>query len=176
MGDFSIVEEFTKIGENTKIWNFTHIRVSAHIGDNCNIGNNVFIGERVQIGDNVRIANSVNVYDGVIIKDNVIIGPAVTFTNVKYPRHYRTGERETTLVEENVTIKANAVIMAGIKIGRNSTIGEGAIVIRDVSEGGFVISPAAECICNQDTCKECIGRKQKKLEKHLNYVARKAKS
>ena len=167
----NIIEDNVKIGKGTRVWEYTKIRVSAVIGDNCNIGNHVFIGEGAIIGDNVKIANGVNIYRGTIIKSNVFIGNNVSFTNVRYPRAWRKAkEFETTIVEDNVTIGANAVIMAGIKIGSDSTIGEGAVVVHNVSQGGFVVSPKAECICDREECLECSKRKEKKRIKHLKLI------
>ncbi|HDY68440.1 hypothetical protein LCGC14_1222200 [marine sediment metagenome] len=167
----AIVEEKVTLGNGTYVWSHTHIMEGARLGVSCNVGNNVFIGRKVIIGDKVKICNGANIPEGVIIKDNVFIGSNVSFKNVKYPRAYRKANGYLpTVVEENATIDANACLMPGIVIGKNSTVGAGAIVIKDVSEGGFVVSPPAECICERDTCAECQRRKQKKLKRRLKYA------
>ena len=158
--------EGAEIGDGTQVWHFAHISNGAKIGKNCNIGERVYVGKGVIIGNNVHVANGANIYEGAIIQNNVFIGNNVSFTNVKYPRAWRKAWGYVkTVVGENVTINANAVITGGVTIGDASTIGEGAIVVRDVSPGGFVVSPAAQCICDRKTCKECILRKERNIKR-----------
>lgn len=170
IADTALVEKGASLGNHTYIWHYSHISKGARLGVSCIIGDGVFVGKKVIIGDKVKICNGANVPEGVIIKDNVFIGSNVSFKNVKYPRAYRKAHGFLpTVVEENATIDANACLMPGIVIGRGSTIGAGAVVVRDVPEGGFVVSPPAECICDRDTCPECQRRKQKKLNRKLKY-------
>ena len=166
----AIIEKDVTLGNGTYVWAYSHIMEGTRTGVSCTIGDGVFIGKKVIIGDKVKIGNGANIPEGVIIKDNVFIGTNVSFKNVKYPRAYRKANGFLpTVVEDNATIDVNACVMPGIVIGKNSTIGAGAIVVRNVSEGGFVVSPPAECICNRDTCSECQKRKQKKLSRRLKY-------
>ena len=170
VSDTAIIEENVEIGDYTRIWNFTHVMDGAKIGVSCNIRDGVFVGTKVIIGNNVHIANGVNIPEGVIIKDNVFIGTNVSFKNVKYPRAYRkANEYVPTIVEENATIDANVCLMPGVVVGKNSTVGAGAIVVKSVPEGGFVVSPPAQCICEKETCPECEKRKQKRLLKQQKY-------
>lgn len=169
----AVIEAGARIGAGTTIWYFTHVMPKAVIGEDCSIGENVFIGNNVVIGNKVKVANGANLYDGTIVRDNAFIGNNVSFTNVKYPRAWRKANAFLpTIVEEGATIHANAVLAAGVRVGKGATVGEGAIVVRDVSEGGFVVSPAAQCICNREECFECTRRKEKnKLRQQ--YVERK---
>jgi len=170
----AIIEDGAKIGDGSKIWHFSHIMGTAVIGDNCSIGERVFIGDGVIIGDNCKIANGANIYKGAVIRNNVFIGNNVSFTNVKYPRAWRKPrEFVPVIVDENVTINANAIVVGGVRIGRNSTVGEGAIVVRDVSEGGFVVSPPAQCLCDRDNCAECFKRKEKNKLRYQKNVEKK---
>lgn len=167
----AIIDENVTLGEGTRIWHHTHIMDGAKLGVSCNVGDNVFIGNSVIIGDCVKIANNANIPEGVILKDNVFIGSNVSFKNVKYPRAYRKArEYVPTIVEEGATIDTNACIMPGLLIGKRSTVGAGAIVIHNVSESGFVVSPPAECICERDTCVECNKRKIRKLKRKEKYA------
>ena len=169
----AIVEEDVVISEGSYIWHFSHLMSGVRVGINCTIGERVYIGKGVLIGDNVKVCNGANIYEGTIIKNNVFIGNNVSFSNVKYPRAWRkANEFLPIIVEDNATIDANSVISRGVKIGRFSTVGRGAIVINDVPEGGFVVGPAAQCICERETCVECAKRKEKNLTKHLKYVSK----
>ena len=126
--------------------------------------------QNVIIGDNVRIANGVNIYEGTVIKDRVFLGNNVSFTNVRYPRAWRKANQfMATVIEEDATVNANAVITAGVRVGRGATVGDGAIVVNNVSDGGMVVSPKAECICEREECAECSKRKERNLRKHIKY-------
>ena len=166
----SLLEENVQVGADTKIWYWVHIMSGTKIGQNCNIGDRVFIGKNVIIGDNVRIANGVNIYEGTVIKDRVFLGNNVSFTNVRYPRAWRKANQfMATVIEEDATVNANAVITAGVRVGRGATVGDGAIVVNNVSDGGMVVSPKAECICEREECTECSKRKERNLRKHIKY-------
>ena len=136
----SYVDEGTEIGEGTKIWHFCHVMPSARIGRNCNIGQNVFIASDTTIGDNVKIQNNISIYTGVVIKDDVFLGPSVVFTNVVNPRSHlsRRDEYQKTLVEQGVSIGANATIVCGVTLGRYCFVGAGAVVTRDVPDYALV--------------------------------------
>ncbi len=141
MSDFyihptSIKDENVQIGINTKIWHFTHISKNVKIGKNCVIGQNVFIGENVVIGNNVKIQNNVSVYSGVVLEENVFCGPSVVFTNVKFPRSSINQKKNfsKTIVCKGSTLGANSTIICGVRIGKNSFIGAGSVVTKDVSD------------------------------------------
>lgn len=70
-----------------------------------------------------------------------------TFTNDKkpkskhYPDHFL-----STLVEKGASIGANATILPGLKIGRYSLIGAGAVVTKDVPAFSIVAGNPAKII------------------------------
>ncbi|TAL59633.1 MAG: N-acetyltransferase [Bacteroidetes bacterium] len=120
------------IGNDTRIWQYVVILEGAQIGNNCNICAHTFIENDVVIGNNVTVKCGVYIWDGVTIEDNVQIGPNVTFTNDKYPRAKQPFKRRRTLIKENASIGAGAVLLCGIVIGESAMIGAGAVVTKDV--------------------------------------------
>ena len=128
--------ESNSIGRGTRIWAFTHILPNVIIGVDCNICDFVFIENGVKIGNNVTIKSGVQLWSGITVGSNVFIGPNVTFTNDKYPK---SGDHSTplliTIIEDGVSIGANATILPGIVIGRNSFIAAGAVVTKDIPAG-----------------------------------------
>ena len=140
----SFVSKKAHIGTGTKIWNNAQVREKARIGKNCTIGKDVYIDRDVKIGDNCKIQNSVNIYKGVVIGKDVFIGPGVIFTNDFYPRSKVPTKFKKTLVENNVSIGANSTIICGVKIDKNSMIGAGSVVTKDVKKNTLVYGNPAK--------------------------------
>ena len=122
------VYESAIIGENTKIGAFAEIGKNVVIGNNCSIGCSAFIPENV------------------IIYNNVFIAPHVVFTNDKNaPSKGAWKFLSPTIVEDGVSIGANATILPNIILGAGCKVGAGAVVTKSVSPGDIVIgNPARE--------------------------------
>lgn len=134
----------TMIGARTKIWQFSVVLENAKIGENSNICAHTLIENDVSIGNNVTVKSGVYLWDGITLEDNVFIGPCVTFTNDKHPRSKQYPEEFLrTVVGEGASIGANATILPGIKIGKKSMIGAGAVVTKDVPENAIVVGNPA---------------------------------
>lgn len=141
----AVIDDGCKIGSGTKIWHFSHIMTGSDIGENCNIGQNVVISPGVKLGRNVKVQNNVSIYTGVICADDVFLGPSMVFTNVINPRSAinRKDQYGSTIVEKGASIGANATIICGIKIGKYSFVGAGAVVTRDVKSYSLVVGNPA---------------------------------
>jgi UDP-2-acetamido-3-amino-2,3-dideoxy-glucuronate N-acetyltransferase len=135
------------IGENTKIWQFVVIVSGAKIGSDCNICSHVLIEGDVSIGDRVTIKSGVQLWDGLRVGDDVFIGPNATFTNDKYPRskQYQTAF-SNSIIGDEASIGAGAVILPGITVGRKAMIGAGAVVTQDVPDCAVVVGNPAKII------------------------------
>ena len=142
------VDEGCVIGAGTRVWHFSHILSGSVIGRNCTIGQNVMIGPDVTLGDGCKIQNNVSLYKGVRLGDNVFCGPSCVFTNVANPRAEisRKEEFQPTIVEDGVTIGANATIVCGVTLGTYAFIGAGAVVTRDVAPFALVVGVPAKAV------------------------------
>ena len=120
----------------------------SSIGENSILGQNVMIGNNVRIGKGCKIQNNVSVYEGVELKDDVFCGPSCVFTNVVNPRSFINRKREykTTTVEKGVSIGANATILCGVKLGKFSLIGAGAVITKDVKDFSIMVGNPARKI------------------------------
>lgn len=136
------------------IYDFNHSRPSEQIKREAlirqlmgKIGKNFWIepplhvayGSQIIVGDNFYANfNLVVVDDGkVLIGDNVMIAPNVTISTTGHPIDPSvriTGQQFslTVTIEDNVWIGSGVIINPGVTIGRNSVIGAGSVVARDV--------------------------------------------
>lgn len=142
----AVIDEGSVIGSGTKIWHFTHVMSGCTIGDQCNLGQNVVVSPGVKLGNNVKVQNNVSIYSGVICEDDVFLGPSMVFTNVINPRSAiaRKDQYKSTYVEMGASIGANATIICGIRIGKFSFIGAGAVVTKDVAPYELVVGNPAK--------------------------------
>lgn len=139
----SLVES-KKIGSGTRVWAFAHILPGASIGRDCNICDHVFVENDVKIGDRVTIKSGVQVWDGVTLEDDVFVGPNATFTNDLFPRSRRLPDKFLkTLIKKGASIGANATILPGVTIGRNSMVGAGCVVTKNIPDNTVVVGNPA---------------------------------
>jgi len=137
----------SSIGIGTRIWQYSVILEGAVIGENCNVCAHTLIESDVIVGNNVTIKSGVYLWDGITIENNVFLGPSVTFTNDKYPRSkVYPDEYMRTCVKAGASLGANATILPGITIGRNSMVGAGAVVTKDVPDNVLVIGNPARIV------------------------------
>lgn len=142
------------IGKNTMIEEYT-IVADAIIGDECKIHRYIFIDNRVVIGNRVKIQDHVMIPHGVTLEDGVFVGPAVTFTNDKFPRAINSDGSlkkisdwiaSPTLVKYGASIGANATIVCGVTLGEWCMVGAGAVVTKDVPPYALVQGNPARII------------------------------
>ena len=114
----------------------------AAVGSGCTIRGPLFIeddialemGERVFVNTGLTIVGSGPVRLG----DFALLGPNVTLATACHPLDpdQRRAERRVVAaaieVGRNAWIGANVTICAGVRIGEDSTVGAGSVVIRDV--------------------------------------------
>lgn len=142
------------IGKNTMIEEYT-IVADAIIGDECKIHRYIFIDNGVVIGNRVKIQDHVMIPHGVTLEDGGFVGPAVTFTNDKFPRAINPDGSlkkisdwiaSPTLVKYGASIGANATIVCGVTLGEWCMVGAGAVVTKDVPPYALVQGNPARII------------------------------
>ncbi len=96
-------------------------------------GCNTTVGDHFYSNFNLTVVDDVSVTIG----NCVMCAPNVTISTTGHPVHpyYRTRGAHFSLpivIEDNVWIGANVAIMPGVTIGKNSVIGAGSVVTRDI--------------------------------------------
>ena len=125
-----------KTGKDTRIWHPSKsVLLNCVVGERCTIHAPVWIGNNVVIGDSCKVQAFCFLPDGVTLGNRVFLGPGVVFTNDKYPP---SREWLETVVEDDVSIGANATICPGVKIGARAFVGAGSVVTKDVPSDAVV--------------------------------------
>lgn len=135
--------ESVERGKNNAIWGNVNIYPTAILGRNNSIGSFTEIGDGVVIGSSNRIGAYCFIPWGVTIENYCFIGPRVTFTNDKYPPGGKTAWQKIT-VKTGAAIGAGAIILPGVTIGKESLVGSGSVVTKDVPDGMVVCGNPAK--------------------------------
>ena len=118
-------------------------RLFKSVGKNPYIEPNIFcgFGTNITAGDNLFVNNDCVFVDPgeIIMGDNVMIGPQCGFYTANHPLDVekRIAGFETAhpiVIGDNVWLGGGVKVLPGVTIGKNSVIGAGSVVTRDVPE------------------------------------------
>ncbi|UBM63575.1 acyltransferase [Candidatus Sulfidibacterium hydrothermale] len=112
------------LGKDSTIEDFA--TVNNGVGD-------VIIGERTRIGIGNVLIGPVTIGDDVMFAQNVVLsGLNHGYEDVNVPPSLQKVETKPIIVEDEVWIGANAVVTAGVTIGKHSIVAAGCVVVKDV--------------------------------------------
>jgi len=135
-----------KKGKNARICRNSRIDVMPFnnfvLGDNstiedfCTINNgvgDVLIGQRCRIGMSNVLIGPVTIGNDVILAQNIVMsGLNHGYENINLPIYKQPVTKKKITVEDEAWIGANAVIVAGVTIGKHSVVAAGSVVTKDV--------------------------------------------
>ena len=143
----NLISPRAKLGHNVRVWNFAYVGGDTTVGDNTKIGSLAHVDYNVVIGKNCKIEGLAYLAPLSRIGDNVFIGPAAVLTNDPYPMSDKMiGVR----VEDGAIICARAVVKAGVTVGKNSVVGMGAVVTKDVPPETVVVGVPAKPVYTRE--------------------------
>jgi len=110
-------------------------------------------GRNIHIGDHVYLNVSCTILDcnAVHIGHHVMIGPAVQIYTAAHllqaeARNQGWEVAKPIVIEDNVWLGGGAIVLPGVRIGRNAVVGAGAVVTRDVAANTVVAGNPARVI------------------------------
>jgi acetyltransferase-like isoleucine patch superfamily enzyme len=149
-----------KKGKNAMIRSRTRIDVMPFnpfiLGDNstiedfCTINNGmggVVIGERSRIGISSVLIGPVTIGNHVILAQNIVMsGLNHGYEDISTPINLQKCTTKEIVIDDETWIGANAVITAGVHIGKHCVIAAGSVVTKDIPAYSVVVGNPARVI------------------------------
>lgn len=155
-------EEFKDIGKGTLLVNFlfqkllkvnknfsymTHYTSRVNSGENINIINseassNVFLSFAASNGCYIQALNGIEIDSSVLFSSGVKLISANHDTTDK-SQHIKASP---IVIKKNVWLGVNVVILPGVEIGENSSIGAGSVVTKTIPPNAVAVGNPAKVI------------------------------
>jgi len=113
----------------------------------CTYGHNTHIGDHVYLNWSCIIIDN----NEVRIGDQVMVGPYVQIYTAAHPlqaeaRNQGSEVARPIVIEDNVWLGGGAILLPGVRVGRNAVVGAGAVVSRSVPADTVVAGNPARVI------------------------------
>ncbi|MDZ7740890.1 MAG: acyltransferase [Bacteroidota bacterium] len=127
-----------RLGRNSTIEDFSTI--NNGVGD-------VIIGDRTRIGLSNTLIGPVEIGNDIMFAQNIVVsGLNHSYEDINMSIHDQAVTTSKIVVEDESWIGANAVITAGVRIGKHSVVAAGSVVTRDVPPYSIVAGSPARLI------------------------------
>jgi len=160
----------------TRLWRMLHYPLFARVGTNVLIDRRgSFTFATITLGDSVLINRGATLWaseSAIIIGNKVVIGPYVTMMGGNH--NFRTigkyifdvekkepDDDQDIVIEDDVWIGAHAVILKGVRLGRGSIVGAGAVVTKAVAPYSIVGGNPAKLIRQRWTEEEIAAHERR---------------
>jgi maltose O-acetyltransferase len=118
-------------------------------------GQNLEIGDYSQIGINSQLGTTPPA--GIVIGNNVMMAPDVVIMTANHkhdditvPMQGQGFEAAPVIIEDDVWIGMRAIILPGVRVGRSSIIGAGAVVAKDIPPFSIVVGNPGRVVRKRD--------------------------
>ena len=127
------------IEDNCKIGPFAHIRPKTNLEKNVKVGSFAET-KNVNVGENTKIPHLIYTGDADIGKDvEIACGVITANMNINW-------EKNRTVIEDKAFIGCNSVLLAPVKVGKNSIVGAGSTITDDIPENSLAIAREKQII------------------------------
>ena len=122
------------------------IREQCAIAKKVSIGKKVIIEHHVKLGEGTKIQSFALVGEGMQVGKHVFIGPFFNGTCDKFMNRFEEFVFQPPKIRDYARIGAHVVMMAGITVGKDTVIGAGAIVTKDIPAYSVAIGVPAKIV------------------------------
>lgn len=152
----TFIEADVQIGRDTIVHPFCVIRAGVTIGEGCQVGPFAHLREGTVLRDGAEIGDYVETKNTTVGKKSkakhlsylgdATLGDGVNIGAGTITANYDKGVKSRTVIEDGVHTGCNTVLVAPVKLGKNSKTGAGAVVPRgqDVPAGAVVVGVPAK--------------------------------
>ena len=155
IGKRVIIEPYVVIGSKVKIGNNVVIKSFSHL-ENCKIENSVEIGPYARIRPGTTLKKGSRVGNFVEIKKSTLgikskanhlsyigdstIGKSVNVGAGTITCNYDGIKKYKTIIKNNAFIGSNSALVAPITIGKNSVVGAGSVITKNVNNKALALT------------------------------------
>ena len=144
VGPHAIVYYDVEIAPEVLIGDGVSIRELSRVGSRVVLGRGVTLDRAVAIGEGTRVMDKSHLTGGMTIGEDVFISTLVVSTNDStFGRDYVEQSVKAPSIEAGAMIGGGASLLPGVRVGRNATVGSGAVVTADVEPGTTVMGVPA---------------------------------
>jgi bifunctional UDP-N-acetylglucosamine pyrophosphorylase/glucosamine-1-phosphate N-acetyltransferase len=127
----TMIEDST-IESSAQVGPFTHLRPKSYVKSGAKVGN--FVEMKNTVFGKGSKAGHLSYLGDAEIKDNVNIGAGTIICN------YDGKKKHKTVIEEGAFIGSGTELIAPVKIGKDSFVGAGSTISKNVSAGALAVS------------------------------------
>ena len=155
IGKRVIIEPYVVIGSKVKIGNNVVIKSFSHL-ENCKIENSVEIGPYARIRPGTTLKKGSRVGNFVEIKKSTLgqkskanhlsyigdstIGKSANVGAGTITCNYDGIKKNKTIIKDNAFIGSNSALVAPITIGKNSVVGAGSVITKNVNSKALALT------------------------------------
>lgn len=132
----SVIYKGSRIGDNLILGHNSIIREENLIGNDFKLWSNSIVDYGCRIGDKVKIHSHVYIAQYTEIESEVFIGPGTILANDLHPGcpYSKQCIKNAPHLKKGAKIGAGVVINPFVTVGKNSLIGSGSVVTREIPD------------------------------------------
>ena len=145
---YVVLGEKVKIQKNSKIKSFSHLE-NVKIEDNVTVGPFARLRPGTVLKSGSRVGNFVEIKKSNLGKNSkvnhlsyigdTLIGESSNIGAGTITCNYDGIKKNKTTISDNVFIGSNTSLVAPIKIGKNSVVGAGSVITKDIKENSLAL-------------------------------------
>ena len=146
---YVVIGSKVKIGNNVKIFSFSHLE-NSKIENDVNIGPYARLRPGTILQKGARVGNFVEIKKSKIGKKSKInhlsyigdssLGNSVNIGAGTITCNYDGVKKNKTLIKDNVFIGSNTSLVAPVKIEKNSVVGAGSVITKNVKQKSLALT------------------------------------